>query len=143
MAGAETNVEDVCAKLRRLNEVGSYSGPGRYKTFGEDLQDAIAQGLVIRYVLDQQEPGGKRLAELAESTLREKQRKGYPETIGVRTGLMLNIEQLKGELLIEGGTLTMTYGREEAARQEMVFFTEGSRRKNRRQPPRSLGGERE
>lgn len=134
MARVQTNAVEVKEAIGRLRRLGSFNGHGRYKTLGEDIPDLIAESLVDRYVLRQQEPGGEPLAELSDDYREEKTRKGFPDVIGVRTGKMLSFEELRGEVDIAENVLEMTYGTSEETRLRMEWFTEGFRKQNR--PPR-------
>ena len=137
MAHVDTNLASVALGLGRLRDAFGLDAPGRYgKTFEGDARRVIAEGNYHRYVLDQEEPSGSPLAPLAESTLAEKRRLGYPDTILVRTGLMLSMEQLEGEAeRVDRGTLEMTYGTTEQAKLEMEWATEGSEKQNRPDRP--------
>lgn len=77
------------------------------------------------------------MAALAESTLRSKRLRGYPDTIGVATGEMLSQKELEGTPAVSpvDNTVTLTYGTKETTRQKMERFTRGRRRRGT-QPPR-------
>lgn len=134
MARVTSNAAEVVAELQGFVGGLGFGGRGRYRSFGEDARDVIAQGVYDRTVLAQQYPDGAPLAPLAPSTLREKRLKGYPETILVRTGLMLSGEELRGEATVTRTSLDVEYGRTELAKQEAEWATEGSRKRHR--PPR-------
>jgi hypothetical protein len=136
MARAEANTGEALLWFHQLRSAGGLRGRGRRGTVADDLRSAMARGLFNRYALAQEQPSGEPLAELAASTLAEKRKKGYPDTILYRTGLMLSLEQLKGEAeFVDDKTLDVTYGTSEQARLEMEWATEGDRKRGRPKRP--------
>lgn len=141
MAVVRSNLPDVVRAIRDVAGCLNMNAVGRHGRVGEDALDVIAEGIYDRAVLGQREPGGGPLADLAPATLADKRRRGYPDTIGVRTGHMLAMEQLRGERSITSSTASAEFGRDEEARERMGWFSEGSRRgrgRRRRQPPRPV-----
>lgn len=138
MAGeVRSNLPEVLRGIRDVADCLNLRAVGRYGLLGEDLMDLTAEGIFDRTVLGQQEPGGGPLAPLAESTLARKRKAGYPDTIGVATGHMLALDQLKGDRSVSADRATMAYGRDEEARLRMAYFSEGHGGR-RRQPPRPV-----
>jgi hypothetical protein len=134
MAGIRSNHEEVAAGIKAIAQSWDFRGRGRFKTLGQDALDVVAQGIYDRTVLDQTDPDGVPLAPLKPRTLARKRRKGYPDTIGVETGHMLDYRQLQGRRAIERRTASVEYGQDAIAEQEAEWFQEGSKTKNR--PPR-------
>lgn len=120
LASVITSIRDVagCLKMHAV---------GRYGQVGDDALDIIAEGIYDRTVLGQQEPGGADLAPLAPATLRRKEKLGYPSTIGVEKGLMLDADQLKGERSITSEAASMEYGKTELAKLEAQWFQDPNR----------------
>jgi hypothetical protein len=138
MADVRSNLAEVTRAIRDVAGCLNMNAVGRHGRVGEDALDIIAEGIYDRAVLGQREPGGGPLAKLSPFTLEDKARHGYPSTIGVRTGHMLAMDQLKGERAISSGAASVEYGRDAEAKERMDWFTRGRRRGRRRQPPRPV-----
>jgi phage gpG-like protein len=127
-----SNRDAVAAEVAGLARAFGLRRRGRYRTLADDVRTLVAEAVYDQTVLAQKQPDGSPLAPLAPSTLAEKRLRGYPETILVRTGHMLDLEQLKGEMEASDTSLAMTYGTDEEARQLAEYAHEGSRKKVRR-----------
>jgi hypothetical protein len=127
MASVRTNFPEIRAALDRLGSAFTMNARGRYRDLGSDLLDAAAEAVYEQSTLDQQDPQGRPFAPLAASTLREKARKGFPSTIGVRTGDMLSSEQLRGRRVVTPRVAEMTYGVGDEAEQKSEWFQEGTK----------------
>ena len=124
---------EIGATLDRID----FNGRGPRTTFGNDLADMFASIIVYRTLVDQVDPEGNPLAPLAEATLFRKAALGFPETVGYETGLMLSVEEVKGDVQIDYNGMHMTYGKTDKAKQEAEWF-ENPTRGN--QPPRKFYG---
>lgn len=122
-----SNRAEVVASVRKLADCATMTSPGRHGTIGLTVVRVVAEGLLHRYVLEQKEPGGAPLAKLADSTRKYKARRGYPAEALVRTKKMLDFEQLKGQTMIDKGSVEMVYGLDETQRKKMEYATEGAK----------------
>lgn len=104
---------------------------GSAVSLGESLIDAVALAVEQRTVQEQKTPTLGRLKPLSPKYLARKIRQGYSSRIGVRTGRMLDINEIKGETYVGRSVAVMTFGRDEDERQKAEWFTEGSSRQNR------------
>lgn len=138
MATVHSNLFSVATSLLDVAGCLRMNAVGRYGRVGEDALDIIAEGIYDRAVLGQRTPGGSPLAELAQSTLERKRARGQPSTIGVATGHMMALEQLKGVRAITSDSASAEFGKDSDARDRMSWFSEGSRRRRRRQPSRPV-----
>lgn len=139
MAEVRSNLPEVARAIADVAGCLNMHAVGRYGRVGEDALDIIAEGIYDRAVLGQREPSGVPLAKLSPVTLALKRERGQPDTIGVATGQMLALEQLKGERAISSGAASVEYGRDAEAKLKMEWFSEGRRKgRRRRQPPRPV-----
>lgn len=136
MAQIRSNLGEVSRSLRDVSSCLNMHAVGRYDRVGVDALDIIAEGIAERVLGRQQEPSGGGLAELAPSTRRRKRELGQPDTIGVAKREMLQQRHLRGERNITTTQASVEYGQDAAAKDKATWFSEGSRRKRRRQPPR-------
>ena len=95
------------------------------KRLGEKALDIIADG-ILDNAANGLDPDGNRWPELSPEYAAAKAISHPGEPIGVRDGLMLDREQVKGSRRIVQGEAASTYGLDEKARDEMVHFSEGS-----------------
>lgn len=113
------------------------------RSIGKGLVEVIAGLIRYRTVELQRDENGRPLRSLKLSYLRRKLREGYPATISIRTGEMMELEQLMGKDTITKYSVSMEYGLDEEMQLEMQWFTEGfkgpdklGRMQNR--PPRPI-----
>ena len=90
-----------------LNLARSRRGNAR---LGDQFADIIASGIQERTITQQKGGEGMPLAPLKSRTLARKRRLGFPSTIGVETGEMLSIEQVRGQVAFSEDTLVMIDG---------------------------------
>jgi hypothetical protein len=96
-------------------------------TIGESLIDAVAVTVQHRTVDEQKTPTLGPLKALSPRYLARKVRQGYSSRIGVRTGRMLDVNEVKGETYVGRSVAVMTFGREEEIKQRAEFFQERGR----------------
>lgn len=140
MATVTSNLPEVKASLDTIGRAFNFHSPGRYKTLGQDVMDLLAETIYEQTVLRQRDEDNTFLAPLAPSTKAAKSRKGQPDTIGVATGEMLSLDQIKGNRTIFATSATVIYGDSDSAQEKATYFQEGSRRKKRKQRPRRFFG---
>jgi hypothetical protein len=136
MASIQSNLFEI---RQNLNELGQCMNlrrrpKGSSRRVGDELLDIVAVAIEQRTRQRQQDPSGRTLAKLRPATIARKLRLGYPLTIGVETGEMLDLEQIRGEQVITADSATMTYGLDAETRAKADRFQEG----NARQAPREF-----
>lgn len=131
MASVSTNLPEIKSALRGLEDILSLSRPYRSGRLGDEVADLIAVGIQTRTIDEQQGPGGDPLAPLSPRTVARKLRKGFPATIGVETGEMLEIQQVRGMVAIGSGEMVMEAGLSQAVKDKVAFFSEGDPKNNR------------
>lgn len=120
---ADSNIEQVQRWLDQLGHVCDFDGPGATGgTFADELFDAYADHVYDRSVGAAKAPDGSNWEDNRESTKRRK----TTNTVGVESGEMLSLEQLKGVREIGPDEATLTYGTSQSARDKLNWFTRGS-----------------
>lgn len=136
MAHIRSNLDAVVRSVLDVSTCLHMNAVGRYDRVGVDALDIIAEGIADRTLNQQQAPDGGPLAPLAPSTLRRKRALGQPDTIGVGKGEMLQQRHLQGERTVTAAQASVEFGQDAEAKEKATYFSEGSRKKKRRQPPR-------
>jgi hypothetical protein len=136
--GFRSNFPEV---RRALLELGAAfdlrrRAPGRKGRLGEELIDLVAAHIEDRTRTHQLGPDGRPLRPLAPSTLARKRSRGFPPTIGVETGEMLDVGEIRGKTHVDNETVVMQYGLGEPATSKAEWFQEGD--SSRRRPAREF-----
>lgn len=111
------------------------------RRLGDELVDAAAAAIRERSVTKQADPSGNPWKRLSPRYLRRKLRQGYPATIGVRTGEMLDPEQVRGRTVVTANAAAMTAGLDAETQQKAEWFQEGGARNRPARPFYDLGRE--
>lgn len=133
MAGIESNLPEVLEAVEQVLERFNFQARGPDgKGLGHEMLDAIAEGIHERTLNQQKGPSGEPLAPLSQSYRAWKVQRGHPDLIGVKTGHMLSLNEVKGERQIEESEATMAYGwpgsvdaSGNTSREKAEKFTEG------------------
>lgn len=115
-----TSIATDTFNLRRQRRVGS-------RSVGQGLVETIAAVIRYRTIEQQRDEDGEPLAPLKQTYLVQKLRKGYPATISVATGEMMELAQLIGQVTITRNSASMIYGNDSEMKDEMHWFSEGFR----------------
>jgi hypothetical protein len=109
MAGPaySSNIPDLADRDGRDLESSSPAGSGG---LGESIAQAVAEGIRARTVDRGLDATGNPLAENEEPYRSQKARKYGSSKPLVRTGHMLKVESLKGQVAVDSDSVTMTYG---------------------------------
>lgn len=94
---------------------------------GDDCFDLIAAGIHERSIHEQQSPALVAWAPNAPAYARSRRKAGKP--VGVLTGEMLSLEQLKGTRAITPKSGVMRYATSSTAADKGAWFTEGADRR--------------
>lgn len=132
MAGIKSNSAEVIAAIKGIASAWDLRAPGLHgRSLGDEIFDIFAIDIRLRTADDQRQPDGQPLAKLAPATLREKRRKGFPATILVREGEMLDPVEIRGRRSIERRSASMTYGVTAEAEKKAEWASEGDPAHNR------------
>lgn len=129
MAGISSNRPAVARALFGLSQaLNLRSRPaGGNRRLGEELVDAAAAAIRERSVTGQKDPDGNPWRRLSPRYLRRKLAEGYPATIGIRTGEMMDPEQVRGRVVVTASTASMTAGLDAETQQKDEWFQDGRR----------------
>lgn len=116
---ADATFEKAQDVLHRLADGIDLTGNG----LGEDLLDVIVEGIVERSLGEQAAPSGAAWAPNKEPYASSRRKRGKP--IGVLTGDMLSLQQVRGTREITPTLALMTYGTSSEARRKLLWFTKG------------------
>lgn len=130
MATVRSNLGEIESCLSALARPVDF----RKKRLGATILDALADRIQQRTVGEQTDPSGRPLAPLKASTLRRKRRKGYPDTIGVETGDMLQQSAVRGRQSVTDTQASMRFGLTEEQEAKATYFQEGKPGRQRARP---------
>jgi hypothetical protein len=117
--------DQVATQIDKILRGFNFSVPGRTgKGMAHEVLDAIIEEVVDRSLSRQAQPGGIPWADNAESYKRTPAKSGKP--IGVLTGDMMSLINLRGVRTIEDYRAVMRYGSGEFAKRKAQWFTRGS-----------------
>lgn len=126
MADAVSNSADLLDHLARLVHAFDLDAPDMVdssKSLGDSLLDIAAEGVRARAVDGQKSPDGTPFDPLTESyAIRKRRTWGFITPIGVASGEMLSMEQLRGERAIDQTEAASTYGIDQANRDKLDGF---------------------
>lgn len=87
--------------------------------------DAATGVIVERTVRRQSEPSGAPLKPLSRRYRLRKLAQGYPGIISVRTGEMMDPEQVRGRTVVTDNAASMSAGLDDETIQKVAWFQEG------------------
>ena len=122
-----TNILEHEAEFRRLIDAFDFTSPGKDASLGKDLAVAVANGIVERTTVDQLGSSGSPLKALSTAYKARKVKDHGVGLIGVRTGQMLSLESVLGDVTITADEVTLAYGTGEAPTK---FATHGDLKPN-------------
>ncbi len=96
------------------------------KRLGDEMIDAATGAIVERTVRGQAEPSGAPLRPLSRRYRLRKIAQGYPGIISVRTGEMMDPEQVRGRTVVTDHAASMTAGLDGETAQKVAWFQEGA-----------------
>jgi hypothetical protein len=120
---ADSDLGEVLAALDAIPDALAFDGPGNgAPTFGDELLDVYSGHVYERSVGAARAPDGSAWEDNRESTKRRKR----TNTVGVESGEMLSLEEIKGERSIGPDEATQVYGKSRAAKAKAEWFSRGS-----------------
>jgi hypothetical protein len=120
----DSNLDEVLAALNDLAHAADLDSPGDgAPTLADELFDVAAEHTYDRAVGAGKAPDGSVWDDNALSTKRRKR----TNTVGVESGNMLSLDELKGERTIHPTEAILIYGKSEWARRKLQFFSRGDR----------------
>jgi hypothetical protein len=121
-----SNYREVAAAVSAVPELfNPRRRTGRGKRLGDEVADVVAMTIVERTRQQQLTPDRRVLARLKPATVRRKVRKGAPILIGVESGQMLDLEEVRGKVTIIRDAVAMEYGLGPEMEARAEFFQEG------------------
>jgi hypothetical protein len=123
------NNDEVGAWLDELVQSYDFTRPGEDGSLGQDLARVVAQGVIDRTVAQQQAADGSQLRE-NEPRYRARKKKLYQvDQPGLRTGQMLSLTSVLGEVDVTADEVTLRYGIGEAPTSSSTgFISEADKR---------------
>lgn len=116
---AQQVMYDYFRKLEgKLLDEFNFTRAGHEESIGKDAAGIVAQGIIDRSVNDQGGAAGAWLPNDPDYTA-EKARKYGVELIGFRTGQMISLPSLLGNVDVEPDTVTIRYGTGQPPREAM------------------------
>lgn len=109
------NLTVVARLVDEVADAVDFTRPGVDRMLGRELLALIAEGIAIRTIQRQVDPGGNPLKPLSPGYLKWKRAKFGIEKIGILTGQMLSQRSLEGVQEFSKTTASMTYGVNEPA----------------------------
>jgi hypothetical protein len=97
------------------------------KRLGDEMIDAATGVIVERTVRRQSDPTGAPLKPLSRRYRLRKMAQGYPGIIAVRTGEMMDPEQVRGRTIVSDHAASMTAGLDDETIRKVAWFQEGAR----------------
>ncbi len=121
-------MDNVDSLIDELEKFVTYDFTDQGKPTGKkaanDVLDHMADAMLERTLVQQNQPSGNSLAENSTGYRKRPQKGSKP--IGVLTGEMLNRVQMQGVRKFEHDEAIMTYGASTFARDKAEWFTRGS-----------------
>ncbi len=143
MATVTSNLVEYQPAFAALINDFNLTVPGKDQSLGRDMATEACLAIVERSVADQQDATGGTFKATSPKYTASKLRKFSVDLVGVRSGQMLSLESVKGEITVEPEVVTIKYGTGEVAtrsstggqlrsneptdRQKADWFTQGGR----------------
>ncbi len=105
---------------------------GGKKRLGDELIDTAAAAIVNRTKTRQLDSAGKPLKPLKSKYKAAKVRKGYDPRILVKTGEMLELEQVRGKTVVTANVASMEAGLDGEVKALVEYAHEGSKNRPKR-----------
>jgi len=105
-----SNIDDLARWERELIDTWDFTVAGESQSLGRDMVGAVAEGINERTVADQKDAtGGDLTPNEARYAARKAREWGSHQPL-IRSGQMLSLESLIGEVEVEPHQITMRYG---------------------------------
>jgi hypothetical protein len=114
MASVSSNIDEVAAALDALIDGFDFTRPGKDQSLGRDMAGVAARGIIDRSVPGCKAPDGSDWAENEEHYADAKRAKYDADQAGIRTGQMLSLRSVLGEVTVTRDQVVMRYGTGEA-----------------------------
>ena len=109
-ADIQHNIDDIERWLTELAAGFNFTMRGEDQSLGRDLAGVVAQGIIDRTIAHQQDATGGGLKALSEAYRKRKLKEYGLDDILFRTGQMLSLESVLGDLSLSPEEVQMTYG---------------------------------
>ncbi len=120
--------------VRELADVNFRTALPGGRNLGEVAAELVAVGVYNRSVNGQTDASGAPWQPLSPKYLAWKAANGYSTRKNIKTGRMLSLEEIRGQVKVTKNFVTITYGLSNETRLLAEWATEGQSRTNR--PPR-------
>lgn len=106
----DSNAEEVDAWLEQAIDSFDFTRPGAEGSLGRDLAVAAAEGMIERGTVDHKAPDGGAWAPNEPTYAKYKSKRYSAEQPNVRTGQMLSLQSMLGDVRVGPELVTIAYG---------------------------------